>query len=97
MEGFSALSLNARESCLVPNVVMPQKFKVPELPKYKGLICLHSHITMYCRKMASYINNDELLVHCFQDSLSGAYLDWYMGLDSGKIWTSKDLSDAFLN
>lgn len=53
MEGFSALSLNARELCLVPNVVLPQKFKVLELPKYKDLNCPRSHITIYFRKMAS--------------------------------------------
>lgn len=97
MKGFSALSLNARELCLVPNIVLPQKFKVSELPKYKTLSCSCSHVTMYFQKMASYIENDELLIHCFQDSLSRASLDWYMGLESGKIWACKDLSDAFLN
>lgn len=97
MEGFSTLGLNAREFCLVPNVVLPQKFKVFELPKYKGLIFPCSHITVYYQKMASYIDNDKLLIHCFQSSLSGASLDYYMGLESGKIQTWKDISDAFIN
>lgn len=97
MEGFPALGSNARKFCLVPNVMLPHKFKMLELPKYKGLSCPHSHITMYFRNVAFYIDNDELLIHYFQDSLSGASLDWYMGLESGKIYTLKDLSDAFLN
>lgn len=79
------------------NVVLPQKFKVPNLPKYKGLIYPRSHITMYYGKMASYIDNDELLMHCFQDSLFGASLDWYMNLEPGKIRTCNNLSEAFLN
>lgn len=97
IEGFSAHGLNARELCLVPNVVLPQKFKVPDFSKYKGLSCPRSHITMYCRKMASYIDNDELLIHYFQDSLYGASLNWYMNLELGKIRTWKDLSEALLN
>lgn len=48
IEGFSALGLNARELCLVSNVVLPQKFKVPDVPKYNGLSCPLNHITMYC-------------------------------------------------
>lgn len=97
IEGLCAHGFNAREICLLPNVTLPQKFKVPDLPKYKGLSYPCSHITMYCRKMASYIENDALLIHCFQGSLSGASLVWYMNLEPGKIRTWKYLSEAFLN
>lgn len=96
IKGFSAFSMDARDLCLVPNVVLPQKFKVPNLPKYKGLSCPWSHVTTYCRKMASYINNDDLSIHCFQDSLSEASLDWYMSLERTKIRSWRDLSEAFL-
>ncbi|XP_050918887.1 uncharacterized protein LOC127136366 [Lathyrus oleraceus] len=57
IEGFSVFGINARDLCLVPNVVLPQKFK---------------------------------------DSLSGASLDWYMGLERTKIRSWRDLSEAFL-
>ncbi|XP_050889547.1 uncharacterized protein LOC127094816 [Lathyrus oleraceus] len=96
IKGFSAFGINARDLCLVPNVVLPQKFKVPDLPKYKGLSCPRSHIMMYCRKMASYIDNDDLLIHCFQDSLSEASLDWYMGLERTKIRSWREISEVFL-
>lgn len=85
IEGLSAFGMDAKDMCLVPNVVFPQKFKVPYLPKYKGLSCPQSHVTMYCRIMASYINNDDLLIHYFQDSLFGASLDLYMSLGRNKI------------
>ncbi|XP_050909152.1 uncharacterized protein LOC127122923 [Lathyrus oleraceus] len=96
IEGFSSFGIDARDLCLVPNVVLPQKFKVPDLPKYKGLSCPRSHLTMYCRKMALHIDNDNLLIHCFQDSLTGASLDWYMSLERLKIRPWRDLSEAFL-
>lgn len=85
IEGFSVFGVDARDLCEVLNMVLPQKFKVLDLPKYKGLSYPQSHITMYCRKMASYIDNDDLLIHCFQDSLSRPSLDWYMGLERTKI------------
>lgn len=77
--------MDAKKLCMVPNVAFPQIFKVPELHKYKGLSYPKIHITMYYRKMASYIDN-----------LSGASLDWYMGLEQSKIRTWKDLSGTFL-
>lgn len=96
IEGFLTFGIDARDLCLPSNVVLPQKFKVTDLPKYKGLSCPRSHIMMYCRKMASYIDNDDLIIHCFQGSLSGASLDWYMGLEHTKIRSWRDLSEAFL-
>lgn len=96
IEGFSSFGTDARDLCLVPNVVLPQKFKVLDLSKYKGLSCPRNHLTMYCRKMASHIDNDNLLIHCFQDSLTGASLDWYMSLERSKIRSWRDLSEAFL-
>ncbi|XP_050877300.1 uncharacterized protein LOC127081056 [Lathyrus oleraceus] len=46
--------------------------------------------------MASYIDNDDLLIHCFQDSLYGASLDWYMSFEHPRIRSWRDLSEAFL-
>ncbi|XP_050916507.1 uncharacterized protein LOC127131638 [Lathyrus oleraceus] len=96
IEGFSSFGIDARDLCLVPNVVLPQKFKVLDLLKYKGLSCPRSHLTMYCRKMASHMDNGNLLIHFFQDSLTGAFLDWYMSLERSKIRSWRDLSEAFL-
>lgn len=50
---------------------------------------------MFCQKTASHIRNDKLMIHCFQDSLSGASLSWYMKLERSYIQSWRDLGDAF--
>ncbi|XP_058729077.1 uncharacterized protein LOC131601309 [Vicia villosa] len=96
MEGNDYFGVAAENMCLVSNFVMPAKFKTPEFEKYKGNTCPRSHLTMYYRKMAAYTQNDKLLIHCFQDSLSGASLKWYMGLESNHIHCFQDLTNAFM-
>jgi hypothetical protein len=71
MEGHSEFGLDALDMCLVSNVVLPPKFKVPDFEKYKGLTCPRNHLIMYCRKMGIAAQDDKLLIHFFQDSLSG--------------------------
>jgi len=87
---------NAFDLCLVPNVVIPPKFKVPNFEKYKGKTSPMVHLEMYVRKMSAYVDNDELLIHCFQDSLTGAAMLWYMGLEKADIKTFIDLCKAFI-
>ena len=82
--------------CLIPGVVLPPKFKVPDFDKYRGVTCPKSHLTMYCRKMAAHSHDDKLLIHYFQESLAGASLNWYMQLEPSHIHCWKDLADAFL-
>lgn len=52
---------------------------------------------MYARKMSTQIDNHQLLIHYFQDSLTSAALKWYMGLDSTQIHTVNDLGEAFVH
>lgn len=78
MEGSNAIGLDAAEMCLVPGIVIPAKFKVLNFEKYKGASDPRTHIRVYCWKMAAYSNDDRLLMHFFQDSLSGASLDWFI-------------------
>jgi hypothetical protein len=88
--------VRAAEMCLVPNVVVPKKFRVPEFIKYTGTKCPITHLKSYCNKMAVVVHDEKLLMHFFQDSLSGAVLSWYMRLDNTKIQKWKDLVDAFV-
>jgi len=60
---------------LVPNVVIPHKFKVLEFEKYRGTTCPGSHLTMYCRKIAGHTHDEKLFIHFFQDSLVRAALN----------------------
>ncbi|WJX78112.1 hypothetical protein P8452_61366 [Trifolium repens] len=96
VEGNNISGLDAFDMCLVPDVVIPAKFKASEFEKYKGLSCPQNHLIMFCRKMASHAHNNKLLIHCFQDSLCGASLNWYMHLERSRISSWKDLADAFL-
>jgi len=82
IEGASACEFgDVAGLCLVPDVVIPPKFKVPEFEKYKGATCPKSHLVMYCRKMAAYAHDEKLLMHFFQESLTGTALNWYMHLE----------------
>lgn len=82
---------------MAPNVQILPKFKVPDFEKYKGNSCPQSHLVMSARKMSTQIDNHQLLIHYFQESLTGAALKWYMGLDSVKICTFNDLGEAFVS
>jgi len=49
---------NMAELCLVPDVVIPPKFKVSDFDKYKGTTCPKNHLRMYYRKMGAYANDE---------------------------------------
>ena len=72
------------------------KFKVPDFEKHKGNTCPLSHLVMYARKMSTQTDNDQLLIHYFQDSLTDAALRWYMGLDNASVRTFNDLGEDFV-
>ena len=73
------------ELCLVPDVVISLKFKVPEFDKYKGTTCPKSHLKIYCRKMGAYAKDEKLLMHFFQETLVGAAITWYTNLEPFQI------------
>lgn len=82
--------------CLVSDLTILAKLKIRDFEKYKGHTCPRNHLIMYYRKISSNTKNDKLLIHFFQDSLSGAYLKWYMGLEKSRIQNWQDLAEAFL-
>ena len=78
IEGSDAYSLvDASKMSLVLDLVLPPKFKVPTFDKYDGTKCSSRHLYMYCRKMTGHTSNDKLLIHYFQDSLTGSATRWY--------------------
>ncbi|RDX75832.1 hypothetical protein CR513_44246, partial [Mucuna pruriens] len=96
VEGGNRYGLEAVDLYLVPNVGLPTDFKMPEFDKYKGSSYPKVHLAMYYRKMAAHIHDDKILIHCFQDSLTGAALSWYVSLERGHIKPWRDLAEAFL-
>ena len=55
-EGYRGI--DAKELSLVLDLVLPHKFKMTEFEKYNGTSCPEAHITMFCRRMTDYVNND---------------------------------------
>ena len=81
---------------MIPNIVIPKNFRVPEFVKYTAAQCPVTHLKAYCNKMVEVVDNEKLLIYFFQDSLSDATLTWYMRLENTKIKKWKDLVDAFM-
>src|SRR4051812_20926732 len=96
MEGRDSIDLDAVGLCLVPGIKIPAKFKAPNFEKYKCTTCPIAHVKAFCNKMAPYAENDKLLMHFFQDSLSGTSLEWYNQLERTDIRTWKELAEAFV-
>src|ERR1044072_8585888 len=91
LKGKELFGDNVNDLCLVPNVKVSAKFKVPYFEKYKGNSCPPDHLMMYLRRMSIHIEYQCLVIHFFQDSLIGGALKWYMNLDNGDIHTFNDL------
>ena len=66
VDGFSDYPfVDMTNLCLVPDVVIPPKFKVPDFDRYKGTTCPKNHLKMYYRKMGAYLRDEKLLMHFF--------------------------------
>ena len=97
IEGFGDYPFaNMTDLCLVPDVVIPPKFKVPNFDRYQGMTCPKNHLKMYCRKMGAYSRDEKVLMHFFQDSLVGAAVIWYTNLEAPRVRSWKDLITAFI-
>ena len=97
VEGSDAYSLvDASKMSLVSDLVLPPKFKVPIFDKYDGTKCSSAYLYMYYRKMIGHTSNDKLLIHCFQDSLTGFTTKWYNQLSQANVRSWTYLAKAFL-
>lgn len=94
--GFCTFNLEVVDMCLVPGVKILAKCKVPTFEKYKGINFLMTHVQYYYRKMIPYSDDEKLLIHFFQDILSGASMEWYMQLEHTHIRTWRELVESFL-
>ena len=88
MEGINIPGgIDAGELSLVHGLVISHKFKTLAFDKYDGTKCPTMHLTMYCRKISAHTDNDKLFIYCFQDSLTGIVVQWYLRLDQTHIWS----------
>jgi len=96
LRGKEIFGKTAYDLCLVPNIQIPHKFKVPDFAKYKGNSCPEEHLTMYVGRMSAYAKDDQVLIYYFQASLASPASRWYTNLDKTKIRTFSDLCEAFV-
>ena len=72
IEGVDDLeSTDPRELSLVPDLVIPPKFKMSKFEKYDGTKCPENHLATYCNKMTGHAYDKGLLIHVFYDSQTG--------------------------
>ena len=59
IEGVDDLgSVDPRELSLVPDVVIPPKFKMSKFEKYDGTKCPENHLATYCNKMVGHTHDE---------------------------------------
>ena len=56
---------------MVPDLVIPPKFKMSTFEKYDGTKYHENHLATYCHKMTGHAHNEDLLIHVFYNSLTG--------------------------
>ncbi|GKV01716.1 hypothetical protein SLEP1_g14257 [Rubroshorea leprosula] len=97
MQGPQAYgSIDLDDLCYYLGIQTNFNFKQPDFDKYDGSGCPYAHLQMYARKMAPYANDERVLIHYFQDNLSGPASVWFLTLDKKKIRTFRDVSQAFM-
>ena len=75
---------------------MAELYLVLDFNKYKGTFCPKNHRKLYCQKMGAYAKEEKLLMHFFQESLTGATITWYTNLEPSQVHSWKDLMVAFV-
>ncbi|KAI5436556.1 hypothetical protein KIW84_022888 [Lathyrus oleraceus] len=96
MECQNSLGFDVTNMGLVEGLRIPYKFKAPSFDKYNGTSCPRTHVQAYYRKISAYTDDEKMWMYFFQDSLSGASLDWYMEMKRESIRSWRDLGEAFL-
>ncbi|XP_057443426.1 uncharacterized protein LOC130735472 [Lotus japonicus] len=97
MQGMESYgSLDMQSFYLFPDMEIPPKFKVPDFEKFEGRSDPVIHLTMYARSMAAYYQNEKLMIHCFQHSLTGGALNWFLHLDKNQTKTWRGLAELFV-
>lgn len=84
------------EICLVFDVVILEKFKVPNFDKYSSTRCSMTYLEMYYNMMDKVVHDEKLMIHFFYKSLSGVVVSWYMILNNTNIKRWRDLVGAFV-
>ncbi|XP_071924808.1 uncharacterized protein [Coffea arabica] len=75
---------------------LPVGFKAPKFTKYDGTGNPKTHLQMFVNILGRPINDENLPVRLFPESLEGEALDWYSNLKPEDMRSWLDLSTAFV-
>ncbi|XP_071912384.1 uncharacterized protein [Coffea arabica] len=88
--------LDYDDLCLFPNVQLPVGFKTPKFNKYDGTGNPKTHLRLFANKLGKPVDDENLPLRLFPESLEGDALDWYSNLKPEEAKTWLDLSNAFI-
>ncbi|XP_071933083.1 uncharacterized protein [Coffea arabica] len=88
--------LDYNDLCLFPDMQLPMSFKAPKFSKYDGTGNPKTHLRMFVNKLGKPIDDENLPVRLFPESLEGDALDWYSNLKPEDMRSWMDLSTAFM-
>ncbi|XP_071928029.1 uncharacterized protein [Coffea arabica] len=88
--------LDYDDLCLFPNVQLPEGFKTPKFNKYDGTGNPKTHLRLFANKLGKPVDDENLPLRLFPESLEGDALDWYSNLKPEEVKTWLDLSNAFI-
>ncbi|XP_071925339.1 uncharacterized protein [Coffea arabica] len=88
--------LDYDDLCLFPNVQLPVGFKTPKFNKYDGTGNPKTHLRLFANKLGRPMDDENLPLRLFPESLEGDTLDWYSNLKPEEVKTWLDLSNAFI-
>ncbi|XP_027178217.1 uncharacterized protein LOC113777381 [Coffea eugenioides] len=88
--------LDYDDLCLFPNVQLPVGFKTPKFNKYDGTGNPKTHLRLFANKLGRPVDDENLPLRLFPESLEGDALDWYSNLKLEEVKTWLDLSNAFI-
>nr|XP_027086631.1 uncharacterized protein LOC113708367 [Coffea arabica] len=88
--------LDYNELCLFSDMQLPTGFKAPKFSKYDRTGNPKTHLRMFANKLGKSIDDENLPVRLFPESLEGDALDWYSNLKPEGMRSWMDLSTAFM-
>ncbi|XP_077247897.1 uncharacterized protein LOC143887664 [Tasmannia lanceolata] len=88
--------LSMSDFMIVPGVVLPPKFTVPDLDKYDGTGCPTSHLKSVIPLLQQHGLSPEQIALVFPRSLVGTAKKWFLSLKSEEIRTLEDIANKFV-
>ncbi|XP_077215929.1 uncharacterized protein LOC143850584 [Tasmannia lanceolata] len=88
--------LNMAEFMIIPGIVLPPNFKMPDHDKYDGTGCPKSHLKALIPLLQQHGLTPEQIALLFPRSLTGTAKKWFLSLKTEEIRTLEDVANRFV-